>query len=245
MMNNFNNLGINPMGINPVFGNNIGMNNQLNLMDDNSLRIQIYENRIKELEQIIIKKDYEIAFLKAQLNNNGISIQSNNNAFFMNNMMINLNKDLFVGEREIHVNYENIKIYNCLENDMTYKLFDQIEPNKNWNLLKYTLNGKKIHPFISISENGIEDGSLVKCNRAINLKFMDKDDSTKIKFVIFLDENYPIKKAIKYYLLRAGKEGCYDLFKFMCNGSILNINDQTPIKYLIKYDDAKIYVSNK
>ena len=81
---------------------------------------------------------------------------------------------------------------------MTYKLFDQIEPNKNWNLLKYTLNGKKIHPFISISENGIEDGSLVKCNRAINLKFMDKDDSTKIKFVIFLDENYPIKKAIKY-----------------------------------------------
>ena len=110
MINNFNNLGINPMGINPVFGNNIGMNNQLNLMDDNSLRIQIYENRIKELEQIIIKKDYEIAFLKAQLNNNGISIQSNNTAFFMNNMMINLNKDLFVGEREIHVNYENIKI---------------------------------------------------------------------------------------------------------------------------------------
>ena len=61
-----NNFGMNPMGMNPMFMNPMlmnnfgmmGMNNQQNLMDENAIRIkniiQPYENKIKELEEIII-----------------------------------------------------------------------------------------------------------------------------------------------------------------------------------------------
>ena len=59
-MNNMNNFGMNPMGFNPLFMNNmgiVGINNQQNLMDENAMRIKNiilpYENKIKELEKII------------------------------------------------------------------------------------------------------------------------------------------------------------------------------------------------
>ena len=85
MMNNMNNNGMNPMNMNfPLINNNamnplimnnnmIGINgNQQNLMDENAIRIkniiQPYENKIKELEEIIRQKDFEIALLKDRLN---------------------------------------------------------------------------------------------------------------------------------------------------------------------------------
>ena len=72
--NGLNNIGINNMQINPI-----NINNQSNLMHENALRIkniiQPYENKIKELEEIIRQKDFEIAVLKDKLNNNNINIQ--------------------------------------------------------------------------------------------------------------------------------------------------------------------------
>ena len=72
IMNNMNNFGMNPigmnnmgmnpvlmnnMGMNPMMMNNIGINNQSNIIDENALRIkniiQPYENKIKELEEIL------------------------------------------------------------------------------------------------------------------------------------------------------------------------------------------------
>ena len=43
-----------------------------------------------------------------------------------------------------------IRQYKCFEND--YKLFEKIYPNSNWNLIKFTYNGKKLHPFLIIKE---------------------------------------------------------------------------------------------
>ena len=70
-----NNLGMNPMGMNPMQMNNIGMigmNNQPNLMDQTALNvksiIEPYENKIRELEEIIKQKDFEIIVLKQKLN---------------------------------------------------------------------------------------------------------------------------------------------------------------------------------
>ena len=202
---------------------------------------------------IIKKKDMEIAFLTEKLNINGISIQPtafnglnqmnmNNNLFLMNNMMINSNKDISNRGKEICVNYENIKTLNCFENDLACKLLAKIEPTGNWYLLKYTIDGKKILPFISIGENGIKEGSLIKCNRVINIKFLSIENSIKI---IYLDEDYPIKKAIKYYLMRIGKEGYYDEFYFIYGEKVLNINDKAPIKDLIKSADSNIKVRSK
>ena len=54
--------------------NNFGMKNQLNLMDNTALNIkniiQPYENKIRELEEIIKQKDFEIIVLKQKLNTN-------------------------------------------------------------------------------------------------------------------------------------------------------------------------------
>ena len=90
-----NNLGMNPMGMNPMQMNNMGMmgmNNQPNLMDQTALNIKSiiepYENKIRELEEIIKQKDFEITVLKQKLNNN----VSKNNLMTINpNLMMNMN----------------------------------------------------------------------------------------------------------------------------------------------------------
>ena len=111
----------------------------------------------------------------------------------------------------------------------------------HWNLIKYTCDEKKINPFLTIKENGIKEGSLIKIGFAINVSFKDIY-GTLINIAV--DENYPIKKAIKYYLLRIGKEGCYKEFKFLYNAQELNIEDKTPIKNIFKNSliNAKISV---
>ena len=137
-----NNFGMNPMGMNPMFMNPMlmnnfgmmGMNNQQNLMDENAIRIkniiQPYENKIKELEEIIRQKDFEIALLKDKLNNNGINIQSQNIINInpmnqMNMMMENLNVKNIKKGKEITASLVNdtgelIEKHSCFENDMTY-----------------------------------------------------------------------------------------------------------------------------
>ena len=65
-----NNLGMNPMGMNPMQMNNMGMmgmNNQQNLMDQTALNvksiIEPYENKIRELEEILKIKIIIIAII--------------------------------------------------------------------------------------------------------------------------------------------------------------------------------------
>ena len=107
--NGLKNIGMNNMGMNQM---NMNINNQANLMDENALRvknlIQPYENKIKELEEVIRQKEFEIAVLKDKLNNNNINIQNQN---VMNMMMSNSNKDLGkIGEKIFvsFMNYNNI-----------------------------------------------------------------------------------------------------------------------------------------
>ena len=57
---------------------------------------------------------------------------------------------------------------------------------------------------------------------------------------IAVDENYPIKKAIKYYLLRIGKEECFRDFIFLYNSNKLDIEDKTPIKNIFKQNKHPI-----
>ena len=88
-MNNANNFGMNPMGMNNMMVNN----NQQVLMDQTALNIKSiiepYENKIRELEEIIKQKDFEITVLKQKLNNN---FNKNNNLMNVNPMMnMNIN----------------------------------------------------------------------------------------------------------------------------------------------------------
>ena len=163
----------------------------------------------------------------------------------MNKMIPDLNEK----GNEITVSFMNFqnKIfdkYTCYENDMAYKLIDKKNPNMHWNLIKFTCDEKKINHFLTIKENGIKEGSLIKIGFAINVSFKDIY-GTLINIAV--DEKYPIKKAIKYYLLRIGKEGCYKEFIFIYNAQQLNIEDKTPIKNIFKNSlmNAKISVISK
>ena len=166
----------------------------------------------------------------------------------MNKMIPNLNEK----GNEITVSFMNFqnkileKNYTCFENDMAYKLFDKINPNMHWNFIKFTCDEKKINPFLTIKENGIKEGSIIKIGYAINVSFRDEyGNGTYINIAV--DENYPIKKAIKYYLLKIGKEGCYKEFIFLYNSQELNTEDKTPIKNIFKNRqmNAKILVFSK
>ena len=138
-------------------------------------------------------------------------------------------------EKEIIINVlggNGNRQYKCFENDYTYKLFEKIYPNSNWNLIKFTYNGKKLHPFLSIKENGIKNGSYIEKKGVKSIIF----NKYKEPICINIDEDYPIKKAIKYYLLRIGEGDCLNNFKFLYNTHTLNLDDKTPIKEFIGFN---------
>lgn len=204
MMNNMNQFGMNPMGMNamgisPMMmmmnNNNFGINNQPNLTNEMNLDataqnikniIQPYENKIKELEEIIRQKDFEITVLKQKLNN----IIPNNNIMNMNPMMNNLmnpmnyiqnnimmensNQSLVDRGKEIRVNLEienKGHIVKCFERDKTSILKEKCNINKEWLSYDYRiLNTEK-----TIKENEILDYSVVKVvPDSINIIFEKK-----------------------------------------------------------------------
>ena len=96
-------MGMNPMGINPMGINPIGMNNQMNSIGVDQTTINIknivkpYEDKIKELEETIRKKDFEITVLKQKLNQQNSNINVMNMG--VNPMILNPNlNSICIGE---------------------------------------------------------------------------------------------------------------------------------------------------
>jgi len=98
MANNMNPMMINNIQMNQIGMNPLMMNNQHNFMNGmnidgtsqniNNIILQ-YENKIRELEEIIKQKDFEIISLKQKLNND----ISNHNFININQMMMDINKN--------------------------------------------------------------------------------------------------------------------------------------------------------
>ena len=228
------NMPMNNMQMNNNLINNNQKNNQPNL-------IEFYQNQINQLEEIIKQKNIEIEYLKDLLNRNDINYQ-NQNFMNMNPMQIIKNSEEERSKgKEIIINVlddnEN-RQYKCFENDYTYKLFEKIYPNSNWNLIKFTYNGKKLHPFLSIKQNGIDNGSFIEKKKLKSIYFKEYKESK----CIIIDEDYPIKKAIKYYLLKIGEEGRFNDFKFFYNTHALKLDDKTPIKEFMRNINPTITV---
>ena len=219
MMNNMNNLGMNPIGI-----NNIGMrmNNQINLMNMNQNIqniIQSYEYRIRELEELIKQKDIEIASLQMKLNN---KINTFDN--LMGNMMQYSDQNKFCISININANIK------CPLNAQASIIRDIL----NKGLISF--NHKPISPSNTLQENGIKDGSVINIiDRFYNLNFIDRGQHC----CIVLDSDCSIKQAIKYFLEKKGIKGIYQeiskgKISFSYNNTILNIQDETPIKNVFK-----------
>ena len=185
MINNmFNNniIGMNNIGMNPL-----GFNNQQNLMNGMQMGatainikniIQPYENKIKELEEIIKQKDFEITVLKQKLNNykyNSMNMNfpinmmsSNNNLMNMkNNSMNMMNSSMNMIFQNINRNFEYIgkelklKVkYNdnnfeiiCYEKDKVNVLRKKFNYDIGNN--DFVSNYKWLCPELTFEENGI------------------------------------------------------------------------------------------
>ena len=239
MMNNMNNFGMNPIGINPLLMNNmnnIGMNIQPNLMDNTALNIksiiQPYENKIRELEEIIKQKDFEIIVLKQKLNN----IQ-NNNMNMMNMNMMNQPEMAFNNynsDNEILINIKsNIKNIGCLKNDKVSEIKKS---------LILTYNYKPLSDEETLEKNGILNGSILGItDRVYNITF--QISSNGIKKLIFLGGNCPINYAIKLFCELFKDKNVYQYIlskkiSLIFNAYLININDKRYLKDLFLDDNS-------
>ena len=233
MINNMNNFGMNPMGMNPLLMNNmnnIGMNIQPNLMDNTALNIksiiQPYENKIRELEEIIKQKDFEIIVLKQKLNN----IQ-NNNMNMMNMNMMNQPEMAFnnynIGN-QIFINIKsNIKNIRCMKNDKVSEIKKRLILTYNYKPLSYE---------DTLEKNGILNGSILEIiDRVYNITF--KIGASGTKKTIFLGGNCPINYAIKLFCELFKDKNVYQYIlskkiSLIFNACVININDKRYLKDL-------------
>ena len=159
------------------------------MMDETSLRvkniIEPYENKIKELEEIIKNKNFEIAVLKEKLNNNNLINsnfrmnlipQINNNInpmMFMNmNQMLNMNPlmdsnmDMNSQEKGWTIKFEfKQKSYTekcpCDEKVKALKKRIRKKLNLKRNAI-FTLCGKKLHPDLTVAQSGMSDNCVIQ-----------------------------------------------------------------------------------
>ena len=271
-MNNFpmNQMGMNPMGMNNIFMNQMGMNpvmmnNQQNFMNGMNMDeippnikniILQYENKIRELEEIIKQKDFEIFTLKQKINNN-----SNPNFINMNPMMMDINNNQMNMEmgnlqkqNEIFMISINIKTDNdkfvvkCSEDDKASILREKCNIKE-----VLTYNYKPIDEVLTLKEIGIYHLSTIHVkNKIYTIDFNYNGKTIKIS----LTEDCPLRMAIIYYFIKLKREALIlkvfdDKLEllFIYNGMKLII-DNTHIKDifshslspLVKVFDSKIIV---
>ena len=251
MNNNMNNLGMNPMGMNPMFMNNMGMNMQPNLMDNTALNIKNiikpYEDKIRQLEEIIKQKDFEIIVLKEKLNKSNL----NNNLMNMNPMMgINMNPmigmninpmmdmnmnptmdTVYSYNKIIEINIESkIKKLLCFKNTKLSSINDRLVLTYNYKPLTYDK---------TLEENGIFNGSIINITDCIyNITFRSTIGNIT---GISLDGYCPIKNVIKLYCERFQNENIYQQvlnnkigFNYFDGGSKLDVFSIKPIKEIFR-----------
>ena len=233
---NMNNIGINNMGMNQVGINN--QFNQMNIMNMDNVTmnvknlIQPYENKIKELEEIIRQKDFEIAVLKQKLNISNV----NNNFMNMNQMMMNQNiNQMMILNQEIQLiikSEEETREITCFEHDKISKIREKC------NIKGFlTYNSRVLNESKSIKEIGLKDFSKIEIKpNIINIYF--KDDESNVN-TLTLSDDFPIGLAIIYYIIKfenpifllpmLNGETLNDIF-FRFNGKQLNVKDITPLR---------------
>ena len=258
-----NNLGMNPMGMNPMQMNNMGMmgmNNQPNLMDQTALNIkniiQPYENKIRELEEIIKQKDFEITVLKQKLNknvsnNNLMDMKMNpmmnmmnmnpmmnmnmNNPWMNANPMMNVNPLMDMNMNYSFDNREKISILIKSNVNKTIECYKDVKASYLKKYLNLTYNYEEISYDKTLEENGISNGSVVNMtNKVYYVCFKETSGFSKL---LRLDGDCPVKKAIELYFKLINKENLYQKllgneinYAFIYNATVLNNRDETPIK---------------
>ena len=263
-MNNMNPM----MGMNPM-----GMNNLPNFdMDETAQNIkniiQPYENKIRELEEIIKQKDFEIVVLKQKLNkNNNSNIPNLNNQMGMdqmgmNPMMVNpmmmdpmmVNPMMMdpMGMNQMEMNPKEISIllkwdkkeYNvkCFENDKISKIKEKFNINKGFLVYCY----QELDIDKTFREYGIKEFCVIHVKSEVwNILFYYR---MKI-YCLVLDPDCPIGLALIFFCMKFGEEkkelitkAYLGIIRFLYNGRMITIHRKDPIKSVF-LNEAKITVA--
>ena len=258
MYNNNNIIGMNNMGMNQM-----GINNQPNLMNGMSMDttaqnikniIQPYENKIKQLEEIIRQKDFEITVLKQKLNNNKPNTMNNNNPLdFMDMMNMNIPLNMMMMPNIIQNNEKTIFLelkcdnntynINCYQKDKVSILREKINFDKGKR--GFTFNYKVLDEDLSFKENGIYDYAKIEIKPVLNLFFNFHGEI----YSIVLSKDCPLSIAISYFLLRMSNPFILQkiinnikALTFLFNASNLNVKDQSPIDKIFEHINPVITV---
>ena len=246
---NMNQMGMNQMNMNQIGMNQIGMNqiginnpNQMNSfqMDNTTLNIknivQPYEKKIKELEEIIRQKEFEITVLRQKLN---INNPNNNFINIIPNPLMESNIQNKGKPMRIKIKTEDNEFdFNCFELDKVSLIREKFNIkgflSYNFNVLyeKWSFNENRIHNY----------GAIIYVKQClIFLVFKTNEGNTHC--LSFSDDcpigialiNYIIKCDNPFYLFSKinGKNYSKKL-SFLYNGSKLNIDDDTPIGRIFK-----------
>ena len=237
-----NSMGMNFMGMNPMGMNQTGMNNQQNFMNDETARnikniIEPYENKIRELEEIIKQKDFEIIVLKQKLNNNNMQ---NNNFMNINPMMMNMNMNP-MNMNNLNNRGKKIRLMLKFENGQNSGNHINFFEGDKASLIRHkfnvdsgilTNNYKKIKEDLTIKENDIEDLSIIKVtNQIYNVIFSTIGGMNSL---YVLDSDCSIGRAIVIYCVENKK--VYDLIDkriyFWYKATKFEFNDKTKLKYI-------------
>ena len=256
MMNNLIPIGINNLGMNPM-----GMNNQPNLMNgipmDETAQniksiIQPYENKIRELEEIIKQKDFEITVLKQKLKNtnsnenfmninqmNLMNMNMNQNPMNQMNMDINQNQmnmminniDQLMNDKGqeiiLKVKKENELIdVKCFEGDLP-KIFK----TKNIGRGAFTYKYKPLKSNLTLKDNGLTNNSIINFKKSMmNVVFKDNKGFTQS---VVLTYDCPLGIALTYYIIE------YEDLSYLM--SMINNED----KIIFLYDAVKLKIKDK
>ena len=173
------------------------------IVSDNILNIkniiEPYEKRIKELEEALRTKDFEIAVLKQKLFN----LNKGQN---LNQEISNYNSEY----QKINIKFidwqNNEKILRCKSDEKTKKVFENYLNNSLYEVreLKFIYRNNILKSFLSLKQNEIVDNSVIRVEpkNLITLIFDYQGFCMGLNF----DKDTPIGLAFIYYLIEIEKE---------------------------------------
>ena len=197
--------------------------------------IEPYEKRIKELEETIRKKDFEIAVLKQKIFN--INKSQKNKTENINN---NYNSEKI---NVIFINHENQqKTISCSQYEKTKKLFERYLNDSLYEIreLIFSCDNNIMRPFKILKENGIYNNSIIQVQpkKLMSLVFERNGDILGLNF----DENISVGMAFIYYLIETEDEKSLielinneNSISFIHNNNKYSIRDKSCIKNIFPH----------
>ena len=204
--------------------------------------IEPYERRIKELEETIRKKDFEIAVLKQKIFN--INNNQNHPIIFGNNNNYNYNNynNEKINIKFIDNNNNKELALKCKLEDKTKKILERYLNDSLFEIrdLYFIYNNSLLKPYQRIYENGLNNNSIitVKSKKLMSLIFRRNGYCIALSY----EENTPVGMAFIYYLLEIEDENnILNLINnekpisFIYNQQLYSIKDKTSIKDRFKH----------